>query len=77
MPRPLSNDLRERVARTVEDGSSRRQAAGRFGVSVSFVVKLLQRWQAERGAGQVRWRQGRGMVGACRARARLGCAEPG
>lgn len=48
MPRPLSNDLRERVVRVVEGGSSRRQAAERFGVSVSFVVKLLQRWQARR-----------------------------
>jgi hypothetical protein len=34
--------------RAVEDGSSRRQAAERLGVSVSFVVKLLQRWQARR-----------------------------
>jgi transposase len=42
--RPYSNDLRERVATAVErrDGSLR-QIAGRFCVSLSFVVRLLQR----------------------------------
>src|SRR3954451_13010592 len=33
MPSPLSSDLRERVVRAVAEGSSRRQAAQRFGVS--------------------------------------------
>ena len=45
MPRPYSNDLRERVVRGVEGGASCRQAAARFDVSVSFVVKLMQRWR--------------------------------
>ena len=46
MAKPYSDDLRERVVRAVEGGSSRHEAAGRFGVSVSFVVKLMQRFQA-------------------------------
>jgi transposase len=36
-------DLRERVVSYVNDGHSRRQAAGHFGVSPSFAVKLLSR----------------------------------
>ena len=43
MAKPYSDDLRERVVRAVEGGSSRREAAGQFAVSVSFVVKLMQR----------------------------------
>lgn len=46
MPRPYSNDLRQRVVLTVENGASRRQAAKLFKVSVSFVIKLMQRVQA-------------------------------
>ena len=46
MPRPYSNDLRQKVVLTVENGASRRQAAKLFKVSVSFVIKLLQRVQA-------------------------------
>ena len=34
------------MVRAVEGGSSRRDAAGQFAVSVSFVVKLMQRVQA-------------------------------
>jgi transposase len=45
MTRPYSVDLRERVVRAVEAGLSRRAAARRFEVSVSFVIKLVQRWQ--------------------------------
>lgn len=41
MTRSYSLDLRERVARFVDDGASRHAAAARFGVSVSFVVKLI------------------------------------
>ena len=41
MPRAYSIDLRERVARFVDVGHSRHAAAARFGVSVSFVVKLM------------------------------------
>lgn len=43
MPRPYSNDLRQKIAQTVEAGTSCRQAAGLFKVSVSFVIKLMQR----------------------------------
>ena len=46
MAKPYSEDLRERVVRAVEGGSSRHKAAGQFDVSVSFVVKLMQRFQA-------------------------------
>ena len=38
-------DLRERVVRWVESGASCRAAAATFAVSVSFVVKLMQRWR--------------------------------
>jgi transposase len=41
MPRPLSNDLRERVVAFVEAGHSRRAAAAHFDVSPSFVVNLM------------------------------------
>jgi transposase len=37
-------DLRERVVEAVEEGSSRRAAAQRFGVSESCAIKLMQRW---------------------------------
>ena len=46
MPRPCSSDVRERVVRSVTNGASCRQAAAQFDVSVSFVVKLMQRWRA-------------------------------
>lgn len=44
MARPLSRDLRERIVRAVEAGSSRREAAQQFAVSESCAIKLLQRW---------------------------------
>ena len=45
MPRPLSLDLRERIVEAVEAGSSRREAAEQFEVSVSCAIKLVQRWE--------------------------------
>jgi transposase len=42
MPKPYSLDLRGRVVGFVEDGQSRRAAAARFRVSVSFVVNLMK-----------------------------------
>jgi transposase len=45
MARPYSVDLRERVVRAVENGVSRRATAAKFEVSISFVVKLMQRWR--------------------------------
>lgn len=41
MPKPLSDDLRERVVEFVEAGHSRRAAAAHFRVSPSFVVNLM------------------------------------
>jgi transposase len=46
MTRPLSNDLGERVVAAVLDGASCREAAARFSVAVSSVVKLLRRYRA-------------------------------
>ena len=43
MARPFSSDLRERVVAQVGAGHSRREVARRFGVSASFVVKLMTR----------------------------------
>jgi transposase len=43
MTAPLSQDLRERIVRAVESGSSIRQAAARFEVSPSAAIKLMQR----------------------------------
>ena len=45
MARPYSVDLRDRVVRAVEAGASCRATAAKFEVSVSFVVKLMQRWR--------------------------------
>jgi transposase len=46
MTKAYSLDLRERVARFVDGGRSRHAAAACFGVSVSFVVKLMAAWHA-------------------------------
>jgi transposase len=46
MPKPLSNDLRERVVAFVEAGHSRRAAAGHFRVSPSFVINLVKAYAA-------------------------------
>ena len=47
MVRPYSLDLRERVVRAVEEeGLSRRQAAARFGVSVSSAIKWVERYRS-------------------------------
>src|SRR5262245_2601178 len=50
MPKAYSCDLRARVITAVETGSSRREAAERFEVSVASAVKWLQRWCEERTA---------------------------
>jgi len=42
--RPYAVDLRERVVPAVETELWRRVAAAKFEVSISCVVKLLQRW---------------------------------
>jgi transposase len=43
MPPPMSLDLRERIVRAVENGSSMRGAARRFAVSASAAIKLMRR----------------------------------
>jgi putative transposase len=45
MPRPYSQDLRERVIGAVAAGSSARSAARVFGVSDSTAVKWVARWR--------------------------------
>jgi len=42
MSKTYSSDLRERAVLQVNAGHSRREVARRFGVSPSFVVKLMQ-----------------------------------
>ena len=43
MTAPLSQDLRQRIVRAVDAGSSIRQAAKRFEVSASAAIKLMRR----------------------------------
>ena len=45
MPAPLSRDLRDRIVRAIEGGSSIRQAALRFAVSPSAAVKGMRRFR--------------------------------
>ena len=45
MTRPLSDDLRRRVVRAVDDGMSRRGAAKRFGIAPSTAIKWVRAWQ--------------------------------
>jgi transposase len=44
MPKPYSDDLRERVIEAVAAGASRREAAESFNLCPSSAVKWLQRW---------------------------------
>lgn len=44
MPKPYSNDLRERVIDAVETGASRREAAEMFKLSASSAIRWWQRW---------------------------------
>ena len=46
MPRPLSNDLRERIVEAIEGGESCHAAAERFDVAPSSAIKLMQAWRA-------------------------------
>ena len=48
MPKSYSCDLRQRVIGMVEAGASRHEAAEHFGLSVSSVVKWMQRWNETR-----------------------------
>ncbi|HEV8694920.1 MAG TPA: helix-turn-helix domain-containing protein [Lysobacter sp.] len=45
MPRPYSEDLRSRVIKAVAARNSCRKAAATFQVSVSTIIKWVQRWQ--------------------------------
>src|SRR6266516_4690341 len=45
MPKPYSDDLRERVIDAVVAGASRREAAESFSLSASSAVRWLQRWR--------------------------------
>jgi putative transposase len=55
MPAPISMDLRLRIVRAVERGSSIRQAARRFAVSPSAAIKLVQRVRATGSAAPARY----------------------
>lgn len=45
MPKLLSDDLRLRVVRAIDDGMSRRQAAARFEVAPSTAIRWYEAWQ--------------------------------
>ena len=45
-PAPISMDLRRRIVVAVESGSSIRQAAARYSVSISAAIKLMRRVRA-------------------------------
>lgn len=45
MPKPYSQDLRERVVRAVEAGASRHEAAAAFEVSVSSAIRWVARFR--------------------------------
>ena len=45
MAKPYSEDLRRLIVRGVEAGRSRHEVARIFGVSPSFVIKLMQRYR--------------------------------
>lgn len=47
MGKGLSEDFRVRVVEAVEAGASRRQAAARFGVSVSSAIRWVWSWHAQ------------------------------
>ena len=47
MPQSYSGDLRVRVIGTVEAGSSRREAADLYEISISSAVRWVQRWREE------------------------------
>ena len=49
MARPLSLDLRERIAAALADGETTRIVAKRFGVSVATAVRLGQKQRADQG----------------------------
>jgi transposase len=55
MPAPMSLDLRRRIVRAVEGGSSMRQAARRFAVSPSAAIKLMQRVRVTGSAAPARY----------------------
>ena len=46
MAKPYSNDLRRKMVASVQSGVSRRRTAELFHVSVSCVIKLMQRSEA-------------------------------
>jgi putative transposase len=54
MPAPISLDLRLRIVRAVEQGSSMRAAARRFAVSPSAAIKLMRRARATGSAAPAR-----------------------
>jgi transposase len=55
MPAPMSMDLRLRIVRAVERGSSIRAAARRFAVSPSAAIKLMQRVRTTGSAAPARY----------------------
>ena len=72
MPAPMSMDLRLRIVQAVESGSSIRGAAGRFAVSPSAAIKLMQRLRA---TGSAAPEAPAGTGGRCSSRTKPTCAS--
>ena len=53
MPRPYSDDLRERAIEEVKSGASRREVAEDFGVSPSTVINWARRWRETGGTAAI------------------------
>jgi transposase len=47
MPRPYSDDLRQRAIEAVDGGASRREAAERLDTSPSTVINWVRRWRED------------------------------
>lgn len=59
MPKPLSLDLRKRVAAVLKDGETVRAVAKRFGICVARAVRIGQLSRAGKGLGHAKMGGGR------------------
>lgn len=62
MPRPLSLDLRKRVAAVLKEGETVRAVAKRFGICVASAVRIGQLSRSGKGLGHARMGGGRAPV---------------
>ena len=76
MARPYSQDLRDRVVRSVASGRTCRATAALFAVSVASVVKSSQRWRASGSAAAKQMGGVAAAAAAARARVAAGADRP-